>query len=179
MRISPPRVEVNMMAPGCLNYRWSTPARDDKDFAGRRVQTSGEAIWHKPEGDFACTQFTLREIEYNVDVPETYRPRHPERKVLYRVLFHNFDLFLTVYDSEHLLTFSCMTRGFCPSCHAKRREEWGQWMRETLLLDVPHRQVVLTIPKTLRIFFKYRRRLLGELSRAPAAASTPVDVFLI
>jgi ribosomal protein S27E len=126
------------------------------------------------------------------------------------VLFHNFDRFLTAYESrfemeyghfrpvvkevveryldcgnprsgfarircpdcrrEHLLTFSCKTRGFCPSCHAKRREAWGQWMRETLLLDVPHRQVVLTIPKALRIFFKYRRRLLGELSRAAVKA---------
>jgi hypothetical protein len=45
-------------------------------------------------------------------------------------------------------------------------------VRQTLLLDVPHRQVVLTIPKTLRIFFKYRRRLLGELSRAAVKALT-------
>jgi hypothetical protein len=37
--------------------------------------------------------------------------------------------------------FSCRTRGFCPFCHAKQLEEWGEWMRETLLLDVPHRQV--------------------------------------
>jgi ribosomal protein S27E len=99
-------------------------------------------------------------------VPGIYRPRHPERTVLYRVLFHNFDRFLTVYESrfekeyghfrpvvkevveryldcgnpcsgfarircpdchsEQLLTFSCKTRGFCPSCHAKRCEEWGQ-----------------------------------------------------
>jgi len=36
-------------------------------------------------------------------------------------------------------------------------------MRETLLLDVPHRQVVFTVPKRLRIFFKYKRRLLGDL----------------
>jgi hypothetical protein len=41
--------------------------------------------------------------------------------------------------AEHLLTFSCKTRGFCPSCHAKRLEEWGEWVRETVLLDVPHR----------------------------------------
>ena len=95
-------------------------------------------------------------------MPGIYRPRHPERTVLYRVLFHNFDRFLT----------ACKTRGFCPSCHAKRREEWGQWVRETLLLDMAHRQVVLTIPKTLRIFFKYRRRLLGELSRASVKALT-------
>jgi hypothetical protein len=39
-------------------------------------------------------------------------------------------------------------------------------MRETLLLDVPHRQVVFTIPKMLRIFFKYNRRLLGDLCRS-------------
>jgi len=60
---------------------------------------------------------------------------------------------------EKLLMFSCRTRGFCPSGHAKRLEQWGDWMRETLLLDVPHRQVVFTIPKMLRIFFKYNRRL--------------------
>ena len=68
--------------------------------------------------------------------------------------------------------FSCRTRGFCPSCHAKRVEEWGDWMRETLLLDVPHRQVVFTIPKMLRIFFKYKRRLLGDLCRCALRALT-------
>ena len=30
-------------------------------------------------------------------------------------------------------------------------------MRETLLLVVPHRQVVFTIPKMLRVFFKFKR----------------------
>jgi hypothetical protein len=34
-------------------------------------------------------------------------------------------------------------------------------MRGTLLLDVPHRQVVLTIPKTLRVFFKYKKASLA------------------
>ncbi len=27
--------------------------------------------------------------------------------------------------SERLLTFSCKVHGFCPSCHAKSREEWA------------------------------------------------------
>ena len=36
-------------------------------------------------------------------------------------------------------------------------------MREKLLLDVPHRQVVFTIPKMLRVFFKYNRSLLSGL----------------
>jgi len=60
--------------------------------------------------------------------------------------------------------FSCRTRGFCPSCH-ERLEEWAEWMREELLLDVPHRQVVSTIPRMLRMFFKYKRQLLGSLCR--------------
>jgi len=64
---------------------------------------------------------------------------------------------------DRLLMFSCRTRGFCPSCHAKRPEEWGEWVRETLLLDVAHRQVVFTIPRRLRIFFKYNRRRLAEI----------------
>jgi ribosomal protein S27E len=71
---------------------------------------------------------------------------------------------------ERLLYFSCRSRGFCPSCHAKRLEEWGEWMREELLLDVPHRQVVFTVPKMLRIFFKYNRKLLGDLCRAAVEA---------
>jgi len=36
-------------------------------------------------------------------------------------------------------------------------------MREKLILDIPHRQVVFTIPKILRIFFKLNRSLLSEL----------------
>ena len=43
-------------------------------------------------------------------------------------------------------------------------------MRDELLLDVPHRQVVFTIPKMLRIFFKYKRRLLGDLCQAAVEA---------
>ncbi len=38
-------------------------------------------------------------------------------------------------------------------------------MREELILDTPHRQVVFTIPKMLRIFFKYNRSLLSSLCR--------------
>ena len=43
-------------------------------------------------------------------------------------------------------------------------------MREELILDVPYRQVVFVIPKMLRIFFKYKRQLLGQLCRAAVQA---------
>ena len=54
-------------------------------------------------------------------------------------------------------------------------------MRETLLLDVPHRQVVFTIPKMLRIFFKFKRKLLspappfpGDRGRSGRGGASPV-----
>ena len=45
-------------------------------------------------------------------------------------------------------------------------------MREELLLDVPHRQVVFTIPRMLRIFFKFNRRLLVSLCRCALRSLT-------
>ena len=48
--------------------------------------------------------------------------------------------------------------------HQKRELLWAEWAGEELLEDVPHRQVVFTIPKRLRVFFRYDRKLLGELA---------------
>ena len=63
---------------------------------------------------------------------------------------------------EFLVAFSCKLRGLCPSCHQKRELLWAQWAEQELLEDVPYRQVVFTIPKRLRLFFRYDRKLLGE-----------------
>jgi hypothetical protein len=73
---------------------------------------------------------------------------------------------------EFLLTFSCKTRHFCPSCHAKRREAWSIWLGQDLLLKVPHRQVVFTIPKIIRPFFRYNRSLLSDLCLSAVRAIT-------
>ena len=73
---------------------------------------------------------------------------------------------------EYLLAFSCKCRYFCPSCHAKRLAIWTQWLDTTLLAPVPHRQVVLTIPKRLRAYCLYRRRLLGEIARVATRTVT-------
>jgi len=49
-----------------------------------------------------------------------YRPRHPERTVLYRVLFHHFDRFLTEYEARferESIVFLAGARGFLvPTC---------------------------------------------------------------
>jgi ribosomal protein S27E len=68
--------------------------------------------------------------------------------------------------AERLLHFSCKTRGFCPSCQARRSEEWSRWFAETLSAPVPHHQIVFTIPKMLRAYFRYDRTLMSDLSRA-------------
>ena len=43
-------------------------------------------------------------------------------------------------------------------------------MQEELLLDVPHRPVVFTISKMLRLFFRFRRSLLYSLWQADVEA---------
>ncbi|HNU83997.1 MAG TPA: transposase [Thermoanaerobaculia bacterium] len=134
--------------------------------------------------------------------PRLYRPRRPERTVLYRALAAEFERFLGVYEDRFerthgyfrravekavyryldcgifahgvarahcsecghdvLVAFSCKLRCLCPSCHQKRELLWTEWAAE-LLAEVPHRQVVFTIPKRLRIYFRFDRKLLGEL----------------
>lgn len=68
--------------------------------------------------------------------------------------------------AEKLLHFSCKTRGFCPSCQARRAEEWARWFAGDLSEPVPHHQIVFTIPKMLRAYFRYDRKLMNGLSRA-------------
>ncbi len=72
---------------------------------------------------------------------------------------------------EYLLDFTCKCRSFCPSCPPKRLAIWTQCLDTTLLAPVPHRQVVLTIPKRLRAYGLYRRRLLGEIARVAARSA--------
>ena len=62
-------------------------------------------------------------------------------------------------------TFSCKRRHFCPSCHQKRVVEFGEWLCEEVLKDVPHRHFVFSIPKILRRYFLYDRKLLSDLTR--------------
>ncbi len=66
---------------------------------------------------------------------------------------------------EYLLAFSCKRRHFCPSCHQKRVIEFGEWLCTEVLKSVLHRQWVFSIPKRLRIYFMYDRKLLSKLSR--------------
>ena len=65
-----------------------------------------------------------------------------------------------------LIAFSCKRRGVCPSCGAKRAVKFSEHIYNEVIEDVPHRHTVFTIPKRLRVFFKYDRALLSILFKA-------------
>ena len=67
--------------------------------------------------------------------------------------------------AEYFRPFSCSVFHLCPSCSQKRTLLLGEYMNERLLLRLPHRQFVFTLPKVLRVFFRHDKRLHGEISR--------------
>jgi len=47
------------------NYEWTTPIKNYKNFHGRKSASYGEAVWHKPDGEFCYGKFNIIDIEYN------------------------------------------------------------------------------------------------------------------
>ncbi len=64
---------------------------------------------------------------------------------------------------EMFVAFSCKQRCTCPSCHQKRTLLTALHVAGEVCSPVAHRQVVLTIPKRLRVHTRFDRRLLGKL----------------
>lgn len=65
-----------------------------------------------------------------------------------------------------LVAFSCKKRGVCPSCSAKRAVIFAEHLYDEVLEDVPTRHIVFSIPKRLRPYFKYNRKLCDILFKA-------------
>ena len=66
---------------------------------------------------------------------------------------------------EYFRPFSCKSWYLCPSCNQKRIQLFAEHLSENLLLKLPHRQFVFTIPKLLRVYFKNDRTLFEEVSK--------------
>jgi hypothetical protein len=62
--------------------------------------------------------------------------------------------------------FTCKSR-FCHRCGKKYTDDWSDKQQE-MILDVPHRHMVFTIPKELRNVFFEDRKKLNELSKQVA-----------
>ena len=67
---------------------------------------------------------------------------------------------------SQLIAFSCKRRGLCPSCDTKRSLIFAEHLDQNLLLLLPHRHLVFTLPKRLRIYFKFNRKLCKYLYTA-------------
>ena len=76
---------------------------------------------------------------------------------------------------ELFLAYSCRQRGTCPSCDQKRSLMLALRLNAQVFEAVPHRQWVFTIPRRLRVYFRYDRSLLGKLCQA--AYGTVCDTF--
>jgi len=71
---------------------------------------------------------------------------------------------------EYLLAFSCKQRGLCASCHQRRTLTEAAFIADDLCAAVPHRHVVLTVPRLIRNTFKFNRALLDDLYHAAHSA---------
>jgi len=61
--------------------------------------------------------------------------------------------------------FSCKSFFLCPACAQKRALLLGEYLSGNLLLNLPHRQFVWTIPKVLRSFLRHDRNLFADIGR--------------
>ena len=69
-------------------------------------------------------------------------------------------------DHSILIPFSCKRRNLCPSCDTKRALIFAEHLEENILLKAPHRHLVFSLPKRIRTFFKFDRRLNKYLYQA-------------
>lgn len=65
-----------------------------------------------------------------------------------------------------LVAFSCKKRGICPSCSAKRAVLFAEQIYDSVLEKVEHRHIVFSLPKRIRAFFRYDRKLGNILFNA-------------
>jgi hypothetical protein len=66
---------------------------------------------------------------------------------------------------EYFRPFSCKIWYLCPSCNQKRLQLFAEHLSENLLLKLPHRQFIFTLPKLLQVYFKQDRNPFEEVSK--------------
>jgi Putative transposase/Transposase zinc-binding domain len=140
--------------------------------------------------DHAASPFFKIVRDHFDEFERVYPERYQDRYGFWRpVIRSSIDKFLKCGDlkegfarvrcpdckEEFFVAFSCRQRSCCPSCDQKRSLLLAYRLNGEVLAEVPHRQWVFTIPKRLRVYFRYDRKLLGKLCRA--AYDTVCDVF--
>ena len=106
--------------------------------------------------------------------PEAYQPRYGILRSIIPEVVHKFldcgnlergfaRIRCDHCHHEYLLSFSCKSRWFCPSCHQKNVQTTARFILNQVVAPVPHRHYVLAIPKMLRPYFQRHRYLLKRL----------------
>jgi len=119
--------------------------------------------------------------DHRVAFERHYQERFRKRDGVFRpVVAQTLDAFTACDDLSHgfarlhcdhcghdyLIAFSCKQRYYFPSCHQKKVQQFGEFVRHKVVRKVPHRQIVVTIPKRLRRAFQYDRNLLTDFCQA-------------
>lgn len=66
-------------------------------------------------------------------------------------------------SAERLAAFSCKTRGFCPSCGSRRREQTADRLESEVWPEARARQWVLTFPHQVRYWLARSPELFGDV----------------
>ena len=64
-----------------------------------------------------------------------------------------------------VVAFSCKGRGVCPSCNGRRMAQTAAHLVDRVILPVPVRQWVISVPKRLRCFLADRPSAVAALTR--------------
>lgn len=99
-----------------------------------------------------------------------YRPRNPRVSPLYQCVRRHGDE-LAAAGLVHRPVETEVLERFLDCCdpHKGFARVYCEWLEDSVLAPVPHRQYVFALPKLIRPFFRHRRRYLGELCRLVAA----------
>ena len=147
---------------------WQSRAQKIKRYSARRPEESAL---------YRLVYYHREQLEYSWD--EQFSERYG---VLRDEVLNSFDRYLNCGILRHgcalacceneqcahsmLIAFSCKRRGICPSCQAKRAVLFAENLHENVLFSHPHRHLVFSLPKRLRIYFKFDRRFFSLLYRA-------------
>jgi hypothetical protein len=162
------------MVQGILAREELVLARFDRKYRLRfsvrsYVQDGAQAVY-RPRDPQATDLFALVEDNFD-ELERVWDERYEKQHGFWRpIIRHVVQQYMDCGDLR------CgFARIWCPkcridlllpySCRRKRALLFAEHVDQEVLGEVPIRQYVVTIPKMLRLYFKYDRKLLGELSR--------------
>ena len=160
-----------------LKYKRYRKGNQKKEGAPETNSVAGK--FYRPR-DHTASPFYKIVRQYFEEFERVYPERYQERYGYWRpVINDSISKFLKCGDlqegfarvrcpdckKEFFVGYSCRQRSCCPSCDKKRSLLLAYRLNSEVLADVPHRQWVLTLPKRLRVYFRFDRSLLGKLCR--------------